>query len=277
MGRKSLQAGLCNYPDDGCAFEKTECSDNNLFRSSRQMQGAPDRAHGGECLLQESIRGKVLGACVTQNDSSLHVCSPNESSCNGMNTNGSDMMYSFQDANSISDDKECLAQDTVFGSCNERCSWSSDSCLTNEIWSFPADGCNCDSVQVGACVKDGGVFCAVSPDGCDDSSYWLNPLEVISDTDVECFLCREQASGGSSTTLSTTNTLSTSSDATISSLSATESSSSSNIATVITATLGGVVGVCVISFLAIYMIRKRSRKANETVLTMKPPQSIMVM
>jgi len=39
------------------------------------------------------------------------------------------------------------------------------------------------------------VFCAVSADACDDLSMWLTPLEVVTNTDTNCFLCRELPSG----------------------------------------------------------------------------------
>lgn len=38
------------------------------------------------------------------------------------------------------------------------------------------------------------MFCAVSANACDDLSMWLTPLEVVANTDTNCFLCREPRS-----------------------------------------------------------------------------------
>merc|ERR1711933_332603 len=177
MVRKSVQAGYCDYPDYVCALEKTFCESGDvLFRSSREMQGAPERAHGGVCLLQESIREYPLGNCVSETSGT--ACSPNEESCEGFGE------FSLSGA--------CMIDDTKFGRCgNNHCAWSPENCSEGEEWNFPSNDCSCDQVKVGACEKDGDVFCAVSRDSCDDKSEWLSPLEVSMKSDIDCFLCNE--------------------------------------------------------------------------------------
>lgn len=93
-------------------------------------------------------------------------------------------------------DKICTLEETYFGRCGSRCSWSPQSCSSNEVWWFPSPECSCDKVQVGACVKDEEIFCAVSPLSCDEDQIWLSPLDlattIIGNEATECFLCREK-------------------------------------------------------------------------------------
>jgi len=146
-------------------LEGWECGDAE-FMSSRLLQSEPG-AHGGDCLLQSNIKEKPLGRCQTGN----RECSPNQKSCLG---------------DWLNLEEDCLVKDTIFGSCDDRCSWSPDDCVSGEKWTFPSTGCSCDKVQVGACEKDGMKYCAVSYAGCDIETKWLSPLEA-----VDCFLCRE--------------------------------------------------------------------------------------
>ncbi len=194
MSRKSVQAGHCAYPDAYCAFEKTQCTDDLNFRSSRQMQGAPERAHGGVCLLQESIRAEPLGEC------GEGTCSPNAASCITLGGTASTLYNDIP-----FDGKKCLVEETKFGRCDDRCSWSPDDCDFGERWTFPSEECRCDKVRVGGCLKDDKVFCAVSPDACDDISTWLDPKKVDTDTNYKCFLCREVSSGASGESSGTDN------------------------------------------------------------------------
>jgi len=146
--------------------------------SSRQMQGAPERAHGGVCLLQESIREKLLGNCVSSEISSTE-CSPNKESC---------IEGGFRDDFQLSG--SCTVDNTKFGRCGkDRCSWSPENCSADEEWTFPSEDCSCDQVRVGACEAKGEFSCAVSKDACDDLSSWLSPLELTAKSDLECFLC----------------------------------------------------------------------------------------
>jgi len=139
------------------------------------MQGAPNKAHGGICLWSQTIHEKRVGQC------SDGACSPNKSSCGGL-----DFLDSQQST------ENCDVDSTLFGRCGDRCSWSPDNCSAGEEWTFPSQGCNCDQVQVGACEKDGFIFCSVSPDSCDDKATWLSPVDVASTTPYQCYLCREK-------------------------------------------------------------------------------------
>jgi len=192
MSRKSTQAGYCDYPDYVCALEQSDCPEA-VFRSSREMQGAPERAHGGVCLLQESIRGKLLGNCVSSETSST-VCSPNKESCS---------IGGFSEGFQLSG--SCTVDNTKFGRCGkDRCSWSPENCSDNEEWNFPSEDCSCDKVRVGACESNGEFFCAVSKDACDNKSSWLSPLELAAETDVDCFLCNTKKSVSTSSSSTAT-------------------------------------------------------------------------
>jgi len=141
------------------------------------MQGAPERAHGGICLWSSTVHEKRVGQC------SDGTCSPNKASCGS----GLDFMDAKQST------ENCDVDSTAFGRCGDRCSWSPDDCSVGEEWTFPSEGCSCDKVQVGACEKDGQIFCSVSPDSCDDKATWLHALDVVSTTPNVCYLCRAKS------------------------------------------------------------------------------------
>lgn len=176
LSRKSVQGAYCpknGYGADACVLQKSECPTNDSFYSSREMQGSPNVAHGGICLHSQTVFELPLGSCVDG------TCSPNEASCGVLGLH------------SVKDVETCLVQNTAFGRCGDRCSWSPDDCGDNK-WIFPSQGCSCDQVEVGACEKDGLIFCAVSSDSCDDKSTWLSRDKVKSTTANQCFLCREK-------------------------------------------------------------------------------------
>ena len=179
MKRLSLKAGYCG---SRCVLERSECDEGVSWNSPAEMEGGPYRAHGGYCLLAESVREMALGSC-----GSGGACAPNEESCgDGAGVDSARFGY----------DGYCTAEGTTFGRCGAenndgRCSWSPDDCDEGEDWTFPAEGCTYDKVRVGGCVGDGVVYCAVSHDGCDDGSTHLNPLEVAKRTGVECYLGME--------------------------------------------------------------------------------------
>jgi len=173
MSRKSVSGGFCSEQDygrSGCALEKLECSSEQKFYSSRQIQAPGYRS---SCSLPNYVRKQSLKQCADG------TCSPNNASCTDLG------LYDMNDT------KTCLVENTLFGRCGDRCLWSPDDCV-NETWKFPSQLCSCDQVQVGACKKDNQIFCAVSPAGCDDLSTWISPIEIKFTTDIRCFLCREK-------------------------------------------------------------------------------------
>lgn len=177
------------------------------------MQGAPERAHGGVCLLQESVLAKATGSCDKNGE---FFCSPNAASCDGSGSDGSDTTTSAASSSFFSTNATvCSVATTSFGRCGTRCAWSPRDCSGGETWSVlggrgdgsgggggdgngggrgdgsGGDGyCRCDEVRVGACGKDGQFFCAVSEDACDERSTWIPPLDVPSIASLDCFLCR---------------------------------------------------------------------------------------
>jgi len=267
MTRKSVQGGYC-IPDGLCALENESCANPTNFQSSEQMQGAPVRAHGGSCLLQESVRSTILGICGDGN------CSPNAASC----TSGGDLFASSSE--SLSSDKKCEVAEILFGKCGpSRCAWSPEDCDGDESWLFPGKDCSCDKVQVGGCQKgyDGEVFCAVSPDACDTEQSWIRPTDVFGMAGYDCFLCRE---------LSTTTDIVEPAVATTSELvpeitsevefdqgnSVTKSTDSRRFGFIVGLNIGAIVVVSILGY-TVYSIRKmrRNRPVEIAKSTVKKP------
>jgi len=257
MPRKSVQLGYC-YGQ--CAIEKKECSTIAYFRSSAEMQTAAG-AHGGNCLLTQSIHAHLLGKC---NGEEGDVCSPNELSCD-------DSWIAYVDADNHDDDS-CTVEDTVFGSCGNRCSWSPNSCLENEVWTFPSQGCSSDKVRVGACVKDNHAYCSVSEDSCDALSYFLNWYEVTDTMDVQCYLSREKIVISPPTASPSTLRLSPEEPST-KELGSTENLNKADTRNsaphvVIIVTVVAIVTLSIVSFVTAYLLRKRQVKNNT------PPRNV---
>jgi len=169
-----VQAGWCPGANTQCVLEKAECPPEYSWRSSRQMQGAPNVAHGGICLHSVTVKEMPMGNCADG------TCSPNGASCGDLGPHN------------VINTENCQAKDTLFGRCGDRCAWSPDDCVDYN-WVFPSEGCTSDKVETGACEKDGLIFCSVSPDACDEDSTWLSRLEVVSTTDFRCYLGRQGA------------------------------------------------------------------------------------
>jgi len=87
----------------------------------------------------------------------------------------------------------------TYGKCNDRCVWSSDDCLPDEIYSLNDPTCTADKVQIGACFA-GHAFCAVDASSCTtgtntqasngnipDEPYWSHQ-EVKEKIGTNCFL-----------------------------------------------------------------------------------------
>jgi len=174
MSRRSVKGALCSSLtswSSNCALERSECPNEYVFSSTRQV------VPRSSCLLPKYVPDKSLGQCADG------TCSPNKASCGEM-----------EFSSSVNSTKNCPIENTLFGRCGDWCSWSPDECV-DESWRFPSPDCSCDQVQVGACKRDDQIFCAVSPDGCDDKATWLSPSEVVSTADFRCYLCREKSNG----------------------------------------------------------------------------------
>jgi len=100
-----------------------------------------------------------------------------------------------QDLSSSSSTASSLVSNTyvTYGKCNDRCVWSSDDCLPDEIYSLNDPTCTADKVQIGACFA-GHAFCAVDASSCTQSNgnipdepYWSHQ-EVKEKIGTSCFL-----------------------------------------------------------------------------------------
>jgi len=246
--RKSLQGGYCGYPEGSCAFELTDCNDGTVFKSSRMMQGSPERAHGGVCLLKETALSKEVGSCVSRTSM---ACSPNEESCVGY-------------GNYVGEETGCTVAETKFGRCGNRCSWSPSDCEVGEDWTFPVEDCTCDRVRVGACLRDGFPYCAVSKDSCDSLTSWHSPLNVTETANVRCYLCQEKKTTNSysSSTIVVVgvNTVAGDGGATLPSI-ATYSGASKNKSILFYGILGGLLGILLL--LSIFALLRTRAVVNE--------------
>jgi len=185
--KKSVRSGFCSGSDGlFCALESTKCAESDYtnngtytFSSSYEIAETPV-AHGGNCFKYRTLAEYQLGRCLGG------PCAPNAESCGNTNFFGKD------------DAQSCTVENTLYGKCGDRCSWSPNDCRSGEFWSFPADDCNCGFVRVGACIETLGdhtsVTCAVSPDGCATSSEWISAIDVPFEHKVECTLCRKSSS-----------------------------------------------------------------------------------
>jgi len=238
-----------------CVLVKAECDEEIDFNSSRQMQGAPNRAHGGICLHSSTIQEKLLGECADR------TCSPNESSCSGIG---------FRDV--LQSTRSCSVEGTMFGRCGDRCSWSPDNCLADEEWTFPSPGCSCDMVQVGSCEKDGKHFCAVSPDSCDVKATWLSPT-AVSTTGTNCFLCREKISVAHNTAVDSSGISASEGSTSVGSTSGVSTSgggSNKNVGVIVGSVVGGVGGLAMVVAAFVFVRRRQDRNGREVVTAPLP-------
>lgn len=180
LGRQSVKGGQCSPKDFAtssfCALDSTECHNAGDYSwiSGREVGLF---SHGFSCLESKQVKATSLGKCA---DGS---CSPNAETCGGNSTNTTNFSKSSS---------SCTVENTKYGKCGDRCSWSPDECLSDEEWLFPAEECSCDNVRVGACTytKYSSVTCAISFTACDESSVWVPPLNVPDMFNFDCFLCR---------------------------------------------------------------------------------------
>jgi len=198
MARRSVGGGFCNWPDTGgCALTKLGCDDPSNFRSVRQLQSGPVRAHGGSCRWQDSVRETVLGSCTTGGGLPTG-CASEVEACPE-----TDAERGF-----LGGVEGCTVESTSFGRCDYgTCAWSHRHCVEDNTWEAFDEECTCDKVLVGACTRRIGTgeresFCAVSEDACDDEQTWLAPQGVMQASGFDCYLCREDSPASSSSAAS---------------------------------------------------------------------------
>jgi hypothetical protein len=258
MPRKSLQGGYCHYPDNYCALESTDClTGTDTFSSSRQMQGAAG-AHGGNCVLQDSVKETILGKCGNGS------CSPNAESCDG---DGSS--YKID----TSSNPACTIGTTKFGKCGDRCSWSPQDCDGNEKWTFPVSECTCDKVRVGGCVKSGFTHCSVSNLACDSASVWFGPTAVTAETGTECYICRQPTAATDDDRIEGNDDGAEGNN--IGGIKGETKGSPKKMSTgaVLGASLGGVAGVTAL-IVAFVLVKRKRKKAKKSTQELEPPVNV---
>mmetsp|Transcript_41686 Transcript_41686/g.81722 ORF Transcript_41686/g.81722 Transcript_41686/m.81722 type:complete len:276 (-) Transcript_41686:1-828(-) len=189
MSRKSVQAGACGNWNN-CVLEANLCPPGETYRSSREIQKVPG-AHGGACVDSRSVQriSMSVGRCGTEGVcvNLAEACPPDARE---------NFIEGLASGCTIAGDADDADSKTLYGSCNSRCSWSPLDCGPGENWNISSETCPCHQVRVGACDKEGRIFCAVSEKACDDSSKWVSALEMFShNSKIDCFLCREPPIG----------------------------------------------------------------------------------
>lgn len=180
--RASVQAGLCFQDSFGyCAFTADDCDDPSAFMSSRLLQ-IVSGAHGGRCLLRRYTEDINIGSCGDR------FCTSVAAAC----SEGTP----FQERNDLCDIVQSDNLDrSLFGSCDDRCSWSSQDCGANEIWKVAskAKSCVCEDVRVGACFYQGVYYCAVANASCDSVETWIPATTLLNQPNApDCRLCRDR-------------------------------------------------------------------------------------
>jgi hypothetical protein len=204
--RNSVQAGACfDATSHNCALEATACRHPASFVSSRELQSVAN-AHGGHCLKSDSVGAIAIGRCL--GDGGDAYCASDEALC----------LSGLTFLAPLADDPDALpgckvrqegsagqGLPTSYGRCGQvDCVWSSSDC--GETFLLDPT-CTCEKVIVGACEREGQIFCSVSPQACDEESQWMSPQQLQQQTDHDCYLCREYGdpSGFEETTPSTSN------------------------------------------------------------------------
>jgi len=193
MSRQSLQAGFCEV-ENICALDVFDC---DSFYSSRLMQTAA-LSHGGGCLQSNAVESISIGICkVADTFNSYHEnngrCANVKELCD---LDNHEFFEPSSESCTISKDSN-LNSATRYGSClsHGECVWSPNDCESiDDFTGFDAK-CSCDRVRVGACLKDGIAFCAVSEFACDEFATWVPAMELSlqEDIDTECYLCRDRS------------------------------------------------------------------------------------
>ena len=210
--RKHVEGGYCIQNDGGvgrsfCALEAGQCDlDNEEWRSSRQAFSA---GLFQKCVTRSEVRDVYVGTCG-------NACAPDAESC----ANGEFTPPPLFTGNVVNAD--CMVSKATFGNCDGRCVWSADECEAGETFRLPGSGggggngggtgggngggngkgrhdeCTCDKVQVGGCkTPDTPIYCAVSPDSCDEFQTYLTPQQVQEQENWSCYLCREKTTPSS--------------------------------------------------------------------------------
>jgi len=211
-------AGGCYLNGTAICVAKPEkyCDDETFVPAHylRSNSGHPLRYCAGR--LEDVIIGRCGG--INGKCSNLQSrCNSDNNSSNGKNEgiigNNSTSTEEEEDQNSssfIEYDPTCtITQDlsstsssftsltslsyVTYGKCGDRCVWSSDDCINDEIYIPNGNNteCTADKVQIGACFG-GHAFCAVDSSSCTqpnrpDEPYWTHQ-EVQEKIGANCFL-----------------------------------------------------------------------------------------
>jgi hypothetical protein len=187
--RDSVQAGACvDDTSHNCALEATACKNTTSFVSSRELQTVAN-AHGGNCLTSDYVSAIAIGRCLGEGGDGF--CASDEALCLADSTFVAPLAGDDNALPGCKVRQEGSAGQglpTSYGRCgNVDCVWSSNDCGET----FVLDStCTCENVVVGACERDGQIYCSVGPKACDEESQWMSPEKLRQNTNIDCYLCR---------------------------------------------------------------------------------------
>jgi len=161
-----------------CVFEPQDYCDEGTFHSAHFL-----RANSGHPLryCATSIQYISIGRC-----SDNGKCTNIASRCNDPSS-----FQEYDPTCSLMRDKT-NGELTTYGSCNNRCVWSSEDCIDGEEeWISDNPACTSNKVEIGACMA-GHTFCVVSSAMCiqPDEPY-ISHKEALETRKVGCFLTED--------------------------------------------------------------------------------------
>mmetsp|Transcript_22690 Transcript_22690/g.25827 ORF Transcript_22690/g.25827 Transcript_22690/m.25827 type:complete len:287 (-) Transcript_22690:85-945(-) len=138
---------------------------------------------------------------------------------------------------------------TTYGRCNNRCVWSREDCLEDEIWVSHDLTCTSDKVEIGACMA-GHTFCAVSSAMCiQPIEPYISHKEALETRNVNCILSEIDSTQAPVSNLSPTNF--PSKNPTSNSIDLFTSYEKDNTSSIST---GGIILICVAALLVLLLI-----------------------
>ena len=196
-------AGGCHVNGTGICVTKPETyCDTNTFWPAHYLRtpGNPLRY----CTYSGIIENVIIGRCssVGKNGNG-GKCSNLQSRCLNGTTNEeeedqSSLFIEYDPTCTITQDLSSSLTSTsyvTYGKCDDRCVWSSEDCMKEEIYIPNDQSCTADKVQIGACFA-GHAYCAVDAASCTttqtnlnlpEEPFWTHQ-EVKAKLGVNCFL-----------------------------------------------------------------------------------------
>lgn len=235
LSRQSVAAGACFLESGGeyCALSPVDCKVNETFESSSRLINTA-RAHGGRCLESKFVKSLTIGTCRDQD-----YCASTPDNCASPST-----------FSATSD--TCVLSESLYGKCDDMCVWSTTDCPDLNLWDPHSKNCSCDQVRVGGCLLDSVVYCAIGPEACDPAATWIAAVDLPSEANTECYLCRQESVLPPK-------------------IASQQDPSESDTRAIIAGTIAGALVVCV-AVLGVFWRKGRLQSDKEDLVTEPPPE-----